>query len=88
MICYTRAIFDGTAKKIANPFSAEWIVKLPFIIVMGTLRDPQNVIAFAAAGNPYQSPRLNLVPCGNVKVISSDNISDVTAPNNLYFDVV
>ena len=86
-ICSTGAIFNGTAKKIANPFSAEGIAKLHFIIVMGTRRDPQNVIAFAAAGNMYQPTHLNLVPCGNVKVISSDNISDVTAPNNLYFDV-
>ncbi len=87
MICYAGVIFDGTAKKIANPFSAEGIAKLSFIKVMGTWRDPQNIITFTAAGNTYQPPHLNLVPCGNVKVISSNNLSDVTAPNNLYFDV-
>jgi hypothetical protein len=86
-ICSAGAIFNGTAKKIANPFSAEGIAKLPFIKVVGIWRDPQHVISFAAASNTYQLSRLHLVPSGNVKVISSDNIRDVTAPNNLYFDV-
>jgi hypothetical protein len=81
------AIFNGTAKKIANPFSMEGIAKLPFIKVVGIWRDPQHVISFAAASNTYQPSRLHLVPSGNVKVISSDNIRDVTASNNLYFDV-
>jgi hypothetical protein len=31
--CSAGAIFNGTAKKIANPFSAEGIAKLPFIKV-------------------------------------------------------
>jgi hypothetical protein len=43
------AIFNGTMKKIANPFSAEGIAKLPFIKVVGLWRDPQHVISFAAA---------------------------------------
>jgi hypothetical protein len=86
-ICSAGAIFNGTAKKIANPFSAEGIAKLPFIKVVGIRRDPQHVISFAAASNTYQPSRLHLVPSGNIKVISSDNIHDVTAPNNLYFDV-
>ncbi len=34
-ICSTGAIFNGTAKKIANPFSAEGTAKLPFIKVVG-----------------------------------------------------
>jgi hypothetical protein len=33
-ICSTGAIFNGNAKKIANPFSAEGIAKLPFIKVV------------------------------------------------------
>jgi hypothetical protein len=86
-ICSTGAIFNGTAKKIANPFSAEGIAKLPFIKVVGIWRDPQHVISFMAASNTYQPSRLHLVPISNVKVISSDNIPDVTALNNLYFDV-
>ncbi len=86
-ICSARAIFNGTAKKIANSFSAEGIAKLPVIKVVGIQRDPQHVISFAAASNTYQPSRLHLVPSGNVKVVSSDNIHDVTAPNNLYFDV-
>ncbi len=86
-ICRAGAIFNGTAKKIANPFPAEGIAKLPFIKVVGIQRDPQHVISFAAASYTYQSSRLHLVPRGNVKVISSNNIRDVTAPNNLYFDV-
>jgi hypothetical protein len=81
------AIFNGTAKKIANPFSAEAIAKLPFIKVVGIPRDPQHVISFAAASNTYQPSRLHLVPSGNAKVISSNNIRDVTDLNNLYFDV-
>jgi hypothetical protein len=80
-------IFNGTMKKIANPFSAEGIAKLPFIKVVEIWRDPQHVISFAAASNMYQPSRLHLVPSGNVKVLSPDKIRDVTAPNNLYFDV-
>ncbi len=86
-ICSTRAIFSGTVKKIGNPFSAEGIAKLPFIKVVGIWRDPQHFISFAAASNTYQPSRLHLVPSGNVKVISSNNIRDMTALNNLYFDV-
>ncbi len=86
-ICSARAIFNGTAKKIANPFSTEGIAKLPYIKVVGIQRDPQHVIFFGAASNTYQPSRLHLVPSGNVKVVSSDNICDVTALNNLYFDV-
>jgi hypothetical protein len=87
IICSARAIFNGTAKKIANPFSVEGIAKLPFIKLLGIWRNPQHVISFAAASNTYQPPRLHLVPSGKVKVISLDNIRDVTAPKNLYFDV-
>ncbi len=86
-ICSTRAIFNGTVKKIANPFSAEGIAKLPFIKVVGIWRDPQHVISFLAGSNMYQPSCLHIVPSGNVKVVSSNNIHDVTAPNNLYFDV-
>jgi hypothetical protein len=87
-ICSARVIFNGTVKKIANPFSTEGIAKLPFIKVVGIRRDPQHVISFTAASNMYQPSHLHLVPSGNEKVISSDNnIRDVTAPNNLYFDV-
>ncbi len=86
-ICSTREIFNGTAKKIAYPFSAEGIAKLSFIKVVGIRRDPQPVISFTAASNTYRPSRLHLVPSGNVKVVSSNNIRDVTASNNLYFNV-
>ncbi len=86
-ICSARAIFNGTAKKIANPFSVEGIANLPFIKVVRILSDPQHVISFAVASNTYQPSHLHLIPSNNVKVVSSDNIRDVTAPNNLYFDV-
>jgi hypothetical protein len=86
-ICSARAIFNGTAKKIANPFSVKGIAKFSFIKVVGIWRDPQHVISFAAANNTYQPSCLHLVSSGNVKVLSSNNIHDVTAPNNLYFDV-
>jgi hypothetical protein len=37
-ICSAGAIFNGTVKKIANPFYVEGIAKLPFIKVVGIWR--------------------------------------------------